>query len=120
MDAVASISSLMFQLTLLFLRRTVEHPRVLCKLVPIGATAATRELLACLPKILLTMMHQFKDAQLRIMLTLILTFISLSDFHKMNNKLKLSFTNLEPVDLMSFLRQKSKKISEISFKECGL
>ena len=120
MDAVVSISSLMFQLTLLYLRRTVEHPQVLCKLVPIGATAAIRELLACLPKILLTMMHQYRDAQLKITLTLILTFISLSDFHKMNNKLKLSFINSEPVDLMSFLLQKSKKISEISSKVCGL
>ena len=119
-NAAALILNLMYQLTSLSLKRVVEHQQVLCKLVLTGATASTKELHACLPKILLTMMHQFKDAQPKIMLMLILISILLSDFHRMFNKLKLSFTNLVPVDSMSFLQQKLRKISEISFKVSGL
>jgi hypothetical protein len=75
----------MSQQDLSFLKKVVENQQVLCKLVPTGAIVQTRELHACLLKTWYNMMLQFKDAQPRIMLMLILISISLSDFHNKIN-----------------------------------
>ena len=120
MDAAVATLSLMFQLTLLSSKRIGVSQLVSCKQELNGATAATEELHAWSLKTLSTMTHQFKDAQQRITLMLILISISHSDFQTMSNKLKILFTNLVQEDLMNFSPQKSKKIFETLFKVSGL